>query len=78
MNNKNEMMDIETTEPVVKPTYDRFHLEAQINNCWTIIDELRQLPPSKETNEALIVIYTQKFLKLWDIFEELVEKDKIK
>lgn len=73
-----ERMDIEP--PVEKPTYpiDRFLLEEQINNCWRIVEELKELPATADINASLHTIYQQKFLKLWDIFQDLVEKDKIK
>ena len=53
-------------------SYDRFDLEAQINSCWTIVEELKELPATADINASLHTIYHQKFMKLWDIFEDVV------
>ena len=53
-------------------SYDRFDLEQQINDCWKIVEELKELPATADMNAALHTIYHQKFMKLWDIFEDVV------
>lgn len=63
--------------------YDRFDLEEQINDCWTIVEQLQLAKDATgESKDQLIdaikVLYQHKFLKLWDTFEGLIEQGKIK
>lgn len=62
---------------------DRFLLEEQINDCWTIVEQLQLArdasPESKDQLiDAIKVLYQHKFIKLWDTFEDLVQQGKIK
>jgi uncharacterized protein YutE (UPF0331/DUF86 family) len=62
-------------------TIDRFNLEAQIMNCWNIVDDLSMLADRKEGTteniQALARIYQMKFESLFDTFEKLIAEGKI-
>ena len=52
---------------------DRFDLEQNIMNCWSVINELDMLleqgTVSDENIKAVAVLYEQKFQYLWENFE---------
>lgn len=69
--------------PVESDSYDRFDLEEQINDCWTVVEQLQLVRDATgESKDKLIdaiqVLYQHKFMKLWDTFEDLVREGKIK
>lgn len=62
---------------------DRFDLEQQILNCWSIIDDLTLLAESDLSEEnrkifikGLIVKYELKFDKMFNTFEDCI-KDRV-
>lgn len=60
---------------------DRFVLEAQIHNCWNVVDDLKLMLDSDqvtvENMQAMAKIYQLKFNALYNTFERLVESGKI-
>ena len=64
----------------MKPVYDRFDLEQQIIQCWSITDDLCVLEEMEATigdYVSLASVYEYKFKKLWKIFEDLTAAKKI-
>ena len=75
------------TEKNLEPK-DRFDLEQEILSCWKINEEIKLLTEkvceTDITKDVIINVligieqlYEWKFNKLWDTFEELLEKKKI-
>ena len=60
---------------------DRFTLEAQIMNCWNVVEDLKLLADrfegSPENTQALARIYQMKFEALFDTFEQLISEGKV-
>lgn len=56
--------------------FNRFDLEEQIFKCWAIIDELQDEACGEHEN-ALRIIYSPKFEKLWEMFETMVHEGQI-
>lgn len=60
---------------------DRFTMEAQIMNCWNVVEDLTMLANrnegSLENIQAVTRIYQIKFEALWDTFEQLVAEGKV-
>ena len=60
---------------------DRFTMEAQIMNCWNVVEDLTMLANrnegSLENIQAVTRIYQMKFEALWDTFEQLVAEGKV-
>jgi hypothetical protein len=65
----------ERAKKTEKPV-DRFDLEEQIMDCWSIIDDLKLISDSEE-NKAIITLYQLKFERLWETFETLIEDGNI-
>jgi len=69
---------------------DRFDLEQDIMNCWSIVDDIKELSRSKmdrrdmtedEVNNYLLgleTIYQVKFERLFETFEMLVRQNAFK
>lgn len=67
---------------------DRFDLETDIMNCWSIVDDLKELSRSmldrrKMTDDevsnyllGLETIYQVKFERLFETFEKLVQQNE--
>jgi hypothetical protein len=62
---------------------DRFDLEENILQCWTVVEELKLFREnfSGLTNEdrdtyihGIELMYENKFQKLWDVFEKMVHE----
>ena len=62
-------------------TVDRFMLEAQIHNCWSVVDDLKMLADRNEGTvenmQALARIYQLKFDSLFLTFEQLIANGSI-
>jgi len=64
---------------------DRFDLEQQMMEAWSIIDDLKMVYHAELTDEdeianaqlALITLYQMKFERLFKTFETLVHEGKI-
>ena len=56
---------------------DRFDLEEQIVECWSITDELKDLNSQDELVQAIALLYEHKFQRLWSTFEECVKNGSI-
>ena len=60
---------------------DRFTLEAQIMNCWDVVDDLKMLTERNssdpENTRALSRIYQMKFEALFETFQQLVTEGKV-
>ena len=70
--------------------YDRFNLETEIQNVWhteedlnTILYRIMDAPeaPSEDEITNMLIglkeIHKSRCLKLWDVFETMVENEKI-
>lgn len=69
---------------------DRFDMEQQIMNCWSVVDDIKALHvqfldrgPMTEDQVSnyllgLETIYQVKFEHLFDMFENLIREGKIK
>ena len=55
---------------------DRFDLEQDIMNCWSVVDDLKMLLQSdgydNDDIQAVIRLYQKKFEVLWSTFEECI------
>lgn len=62
-------------------TVDRFVLESQIQNCWSVVEDLNMLASrnagSNENIEAVACIYQLKFEALFDTFEQLIANGSV-
>ena len=72
-------------------TNDRFNLEEEIQNVWQTTDDLDTIlyrimdakdgPPSEDEVTSMLIglkeIHKSRCLKLWDVFETMVENKKI-
>jgi len=58
---------------------DRFDLEQDIMNCWSVVDDLKMLLESdgydNDDIKAVARLYTKKFEVLWATFEECIRND---
>lgn len=81
-------MDLNTLPNTIEPGVDRFDLEQQIQQCWSIIEDIkllnesvleRDLTTDQISNVLLGMesLYNLKFEKLWDIFTVLIGHKKI-
>ena len=62
---------------VVPKTVDRFDLEQQIMQCWSMVDDLKQFIDSgADTDElrALAKVYQRKFDILFETFSTMVSE----
>jgi len=75
-----------TSEIKQFPVIDRFHLEAKILNCWSVVDDIElvysrmeQMDEDTRMNSmmGLKAMYALKFDELWETFEKLVADKKI-
>ena len=71
--------------------YDRFNLEEEIQNVWHTEEDLDTIlyrimdapdgPPSEDEVTNMLIglkeIHKSRCLKLWDVFETMVENKKI-
>ena len=82
------MMDLNTLQNVTEPGADRFDLEQHIQQCWSIIEDIkllnegvleRNMTVDQISNVLLGLesLYELKFIKLWETFETLVNHKKI-
>ena len=72
-------------------TYDRFNLETEIQNVWQTADDLDTIlyrimdapdePPTEDAITNMLIglkeIHKSRCLKLMDVFESMVENEKI-
>ena len=71
---------------MLKTTIDRFDLETQIMDCWSIINDIdlvfhAELTDCDKTSNALLGLSSigeLKFKKLWKTYEELVHQGAFK
>jgi len=71
---------------MLKTTTDRFDLETQIMDCWSIINDIdlvfhAELEDCDKTSNALLGLSSigeLKFKRLWKTYEELVHKGAFK
>ena len=82
------MMDLNMSQKNIEPGVDRFDLEQNIQQCWSIVEEVkllnecvleRNLSADEISNVLLGLesLYQLKFLKLWETFETLIHHKKI-
>ena len=60
---------------------DRFDLEQQIMECWSIVNDITTLESqgaSATDMVSLAAVYEFKFKQLWDTFEQMVEEKQFK
>lgn len=81
-------MDLNMSQKNIEPGVDRFDLEQNIQQCWSIVEEVkllnecvleRNLSADEISNVLLGLesLYQLKFLKLWETFETLIHHKKI-
>ena len=59
---------------------DRFDLEQEIIQCWSVVDDLKSFAEEGATAEELSMLamyYQRKFNRLWNTFDELIAAKKI-
>ena len=70
--------------------YDRFNLEEEIQNVWYSVNDLNTIlyrimdapdgPPSEDEITNMLIglkeIHNSRCMKLWDVFESMVENEK--
>jgi hypothetical protein len=69
--------DKKLKEAPVARTVDRFDLEQQIMQCWSMVDDLRAFANSgAETDELLALsrVYDRKFDILFDTFSTMISE----
>ena len=69
--------DKKLKEAAVPKTVDRFDLEQQIMQCWTMVDDLRAFANSgADTDElrALSKVYDRKFDILFETFSTMISE----
>ena len=69
--------DKKLKEAAVPRTVDRFDLEQQIMQCWTMVDDLRAFANSgADTDElrALSKVYDRKFDILFETFSTMISE----
>ena len=62
---------------VVPKTADRFDLEQQIMQCWSMVDDLRAFANSGATTDefqALAKVYDRKFNILFETFSTMISE----
>ena len=62
---------------VVPRTADRFDLEQQIMQCWSMVDDLRAFANSRATTDefqALAKVYDRKFDILFETFSTMISE----
>jgi hypothetical protein len=62
---------------VVPKTADRFDLEQQIMQCWSMVDDLRAFANSGATTDefqALAKVYDRKFDILFETFSTMISE----
>jgi hypothetical protein len=60
---------------------DRFDLEQQIMECWSIVNDISTLESqgaSATDMVSLAAVYEFKFKRMWDTFEQMVEQKQFK
>jgi hypothetical protein len=60
---------------------DRFDLEQQIMDCWSVVEDINILESqgaSATDMVSLAAVYEFKFKRLWDTFEQMVEQKQFK
>lgn len=71
---------------VFNKSYDRFDLEQGIMDTWKVTDDIQLFYDNMENMDenrrmnymlGLMEMYSLKFDKLWNIFEQLVQDKKI-
>ncbi len=55
----------------------RFDLEQEIMSCWGIIEDLKLVKDNKEILDSLGIIYDLKFQKMFNTFENLIQKKQL-
>jgi len=82
------MMDLNMLQKNTEPGVDRFVLEQNIQQCWSMVEDIKLLNESvlernlttDEISNVLLgleSLYQLKFLKLWETFETLIHHEKI-
>lgn len=54
-------------------TYAWYDMEQQIMKCWEVVEDLKLFVEKRGSNEALVgmaEMYSLKFQKLWDYYEQ--------
>jgi len=69
-------MNGETLETNEKPR-DRFDLEQDILECWKVTTDIKLFKEQGGDMSVLCAYYDQKFERLWDTFELLIQKGKM-
>ena len=58
---------------------DRFDLEQDIMNCWSVVDDLKMLLESdgydNDDIKAVIRLYQKKFEVMWATFEDCIRSN---
>lgn len=58
---------------------DRFDLEQDIMNCWSVVDDLKMLLESdgydNDDIQAIIRLYQKKFEVMWVTFEDCIRNE---
>ncbi len=60
---------------------DRFDLEQQIMDCWSIVEDISILESQGANTTdmvSLAAVYEFKFKRMWDTFEQMVEEKQFK
>ena len=63
--------------PTVSRTVDRFDLEQQIMQCWSMVDDLKSFVASGASTDelrALATVYERKFDILFETFSTMVSE----
>jgi hypothetical protein len=69
--------DKKTKTAAVLKTADRFDLEQQIMQCWSMVDDLRAFTNSGATTDefqALARVYDRKFNILFETFSTMISE----
>ncbi len=56
---------------------DRFDLEQDILECWKVTTDIKLFQDQGGDMDVLRAYYDQKFERLWETFELLIEKGKV-
>lgn len=56
---------------------DRFDLEQDLLECWKVTEDIKLFTEQGGDLFVLSAYYEQKFQRLWDTFEQLIQEGKI-
>lgn len=63
--------------PTNEKTRDRFDLEQDILECWKVTTDISLFKEQGGDMSVLCAYYDQKFERLWETFELLIQKGKV-